>query len=135
MAKPYDEGTYIGMLKHNINTTGGCFEMSTTAASALPLEIHDLTDRLPQEGGALRRRSEVPTGAARGNHRPNGAGKSTLIKAIMGVVPASSGWIKIFGEPFRRTSPASATCRSGSPWTGISGERDGCGADGPLPGI
>ncbi|HEX8311139.1 MAG TPA: metal ABC transporter ATP-binding protein, partial [Chthoniobacteraceae bacterium] len=32
----------------------------------------------------------------------NGAGKSTLIKAIMGVVPASSGWIKIFGEPFKK---------------------------------
>lgn len=29
---------------------------------------------------------------------PNGAGKSTLIKAILGLVPAASGAVKIFGE-------------------------------------
>jgi len=30
---------------------------------------------------------------------PNGAGKTTLIKAIFGLVPVSSGEIKLFGEP------------------------------------
>src|SRR5262245_24218694 len=30
---------------------------------------------------------------------PNGAGKSTLIKAILGLVPAASGSVRIFGEP------------------------------------
>lgn len=30
---------------------------------------------------------------------PNGAGKSTLIKACMGLLPLSSGWVKFFGEP------------------------------------
>ena len=30
---------------------------------------------------------------------PNGAGKSTLIKAAMGLLPVSSGWVKVFGEP------------------------------------
>lgn len=33
---------------------------------------------------------------------PNGAGKSTLIKAIMGLLPASSGWVKIYGQPFEK---------------------------------
>src|SRR5438067_335608 len=32
---------------------------------------------------------------------PNGAGKSTLIKAILGLVPAVSGTIRIAGGPIR----------------------------------
>lgn len=30
---------------------------------------------------------------------PNGAGKSTLIKAILGLVPVTSGEVRLFGEP------------------------------------
>jgi manganese/zinc/iron transport system ATP- binding protein len=30
---------------------------------------------------------------------PNGAGKSTLVKAALGVVPLSGGWVRFFGEP------------------------------------
>jgi len=30
---------------------------------------------------------------------PNGAGKSTLIKACMGLLPCSSGWVNAFGRP------------------------------------
>jgi len=33
---------------------------------------------------------------------PNGAGKTTLMRAILGLVPASSGTIRVFGEPPRR---------------------------------
>ncbi len=33
---------------------------------------------------------------------PNGAGKSTLIKAILGLVPAASGAITVFGEKVSR---------------------------------
>lgn len=33
---------------------------------------------------------------------PNGAGKSTLIKTILDLVPAASGTIRVFGEPYRR---------------------------------
>lgn len=33
---------------------------------------------------------------------PNGAGKSTLIKALLGLIPAASGEIRILGEPPRR---------------------------------
>ncbi|MBE0543567.1 MAG: metal ABC transporter ATP-binding protein [Verrucomicrobia bacterium] len=34
---------------------------------------------------------------------PNGAGKSTLIKAAMGMLPLSSGWVKVFGQPVRKS--------------------------------
>jgi manganese/zinc/iron transport system ATP- binding protein len=34
---------------------------------------------------------------------PNGAGKSTLLKAILGLVPLSSGRIEIFGKPLRQS--------------------------------
>ena len=37
---------------------------------------------------------------------PNGAGKSTFIKAILGLVPATSGWIEVLG-----TTPAKARPR------------------------
>ncbi len=33
---------------------------------------------------------------------PNGAGKSTLLKALLGVIPLSSGTARIFGRPVRR---------------------------------
>ena len=32
----------------------------------------------------------------------NGAGKSTLIKAVMGLLPLSSGWVQVFGQPVER---------------------------------
>lgn len=31
---------------------------------------------------------------------PNGAGKSTLLKAMLGIIPAVSGEVRIFGQPF-----------------------------------
>ncbi len=67
-----------------------------------PLEIHDLTvayDRRPVLWGID---VTVPTGKLVGLVGPNGAGKSTLIKACMGLVPISGGWVKLFGEPMER---------------------------------
>ena len=37
---------------------------------------------------------------------PNGAGKSTLLKAILGLLPLSSGTIHVLGRPTRRGNPA-----------------------------
>ena len=36
---------------------------------------------------------------------PNGAGKTTLMRAILGLVPASAGTIRVLGEPVRRGNP------------------------------
>jgi manganese/zinc/iron transport system ATP- binding protein len=68
--------------------------------AAPPLEIHDLTVAYYKKPVLYGIDLEVPPGKLVGIVGPNGAGKSTLIKAIMGVVPAASGWIKIFGKPF-----------------------------------
>ncbi|MFY0600693.1 MAG: metal ABC transporter ATP-binding protein [Cyclobacteriaceae bacterium] len=62
------------------------------------LEIHDLTvsyDRKPVLWGID---LSVPKGAIAGIIGPNGAGKSTLIKSIMGLIPTSSGYCKIFDQ-------------------------------------
>ncbi len=33
---------------------------------------------------------------------PNGAGKSTLLKAALGLIPAASGSVRFFGQPYRQ---------------------------------
>ncbi len=77
--------------------------MSATPVTAPPLEIHDLTVAYYKKPVLYGIDLEVPPGRLVGIVGPNGAGKSTLIKAIMGVVPAASGWIKIFGQPFKES--------------------------------
>ncbi|CAN5439332.1 manganese ABC transporter ATP-binding protein MntB [soil metagenome] len=63
------------------------------------LEVHDLSvayDRRPVLYGID---LAVPEGKLVGVIGPNGAGKSTFIKALMGVVAPSGGWVKVFGQP------------------------------------
>jgi len=64
------------------------------------LEIHDLTAGYHKKPVLWGIDLQVPPGKLVGIVGPNGAGKSTLIKAIMGMVPPSSGWVKIFGKPY-----------------------------------
>lgn len=62
------------------------------------LEVHDLTvsyDKKPVLWGID---LTLPQGILAGIIGPNGAGKSTLIKAVMGLVPSSSGYVKLFNE-------------------------------------
>lgn len=67
--------------------------METTA-----LEIHDLTVAFSRKPVLWNVDAMLPAGKLIGIIGPNGAGKSTLIKAIMGIVPLSSGYVKIFGK-------------------------------------
>ena len=67
----------------------------------VPLEIHDLTVAYHKRPVLWGVDVEVPAGQLIGVIGPNGAGKSTLIKAAMGLLPVSSGWVKVFGRPVK----------------------------------
>lgn len=69
---------------------------------APPLEIHDLTVAYHKKPVLWGIDLVVPRGKLVGIVGPNGAGKSTLIKAAMGLMPISSGWVKVFGEPVKK---------------------------------
>lgn len=65
------------------------------------LEIHDATvtyNRKPVLWGID---LLLPKGKLIGIVGPNGAGKSTLIKACMGLVPLSSGYVRLFDQPLK----------------------------------
>ncbi|SMD31895.1 manganese/zinc/iron transport system ATP-binding protein [Reichenbachiella faecimaris] len=63
------------------------------------LEIHDLTVTYSRKPVLWGVDLTLPKGALVGVIGPNGAGKSTLIKAIMEIVPLSSGWVELLGQP------------------------------------
>ena len=65
------------------------------------LEVHDLTVSYLRRPVLYGVDFAVPQGSLVGIIGPNGAGKSTLIKSIMGLVPASGGWARVFGEPVK----------------------------------
>lgn len=75
--------------------------MSEIIKDAPPLEIHDLTVSYHKRPVLWGIDIEVPRGKLVGVIGPNGAGKSTLIKATMGLLPWSSGWVKIFGKSIK----------------------------------
>ena len=66
------------------------------------LEVHDLTVSYHRRPVLWNVDLAVPRGKLVGILGPNGAGKSTLIKAIMGLLPLSSGWVQVFGQPVER---------------------------------
>ena len=63
------------------------------------LEIHDLTVSYEKKPVLWGIDLKVDEGQLVGIIGPNGAGKSTLIKAVMGLLPMSSGWVKCYGHP------------------------------------
>ena len=60
------------------------------------IEVHDLTVAYNQKPVLWGIDLSLPKGSLVGIVGPNGAGKSTLIKAIMDLVPISSGYVKLF---------------------------------------
>ncbi|OOG73630.1 metal ABC transporter ATP-binding protein [Algoriphagus sp. A40] len=63
------------------------------------LEIHDLTVSYDQNPVLWNVDLSLPAGNLVGILGPNGAGKSTLIKAIMGLIAPTSGFVKVFDKP------------------------------------
>lgn len=63
------------------------------------IEVHDLTVTYNQKPVLWGIDLSLPKGSLVGIVGPNGAGKSTLIKAIMDLVPLSSGYVKLFNAP------------------------------------
>lgn len=72
-----------------------------SAEAAPPLEVHDLTVSYHKKPVLYGVDLVVPGGSLAGIIGPNGAGKSTFVKAVAGILPLDSGWVKIFGGGFR----------------------------------
>jgi manganese/zinc/iron transport system ATP- binding protein len=62
------------------------------------VELHDLTVSYQKKPVLWDIDLTLPAGAIIGIIGPNGAGKSTLIKAIMGLLELSSGYVKLFDK-------------------------------------
>jgi len=77
-------------------------EAPEATEESVPLEIHDLTVAYHKRPVLWGVDVEVTKGQLVGIIGPNGAGKSTLIKAAMGLLPLSSGWVKVFGKPVEK---------------------------------
>lgn len=63
------------------------------------LEVHDLTVAFDRKPVLWNIDLTIPQGKIVGIVGPNGAGKSTLIKSVMGLLPLSSGYAKLFNQP------------------------------------
>jgi ABC-2 type transport system ATP-binding protein len=59
----------------------------------------DLTKRFGDRVAIRAVNLRVPTGTASGYLGPNGAGKTTLIRVLLGLVPATSGSMRLLGLP------------------------------------
>ena len=63
------------------------------------LEVHDLTVAFDRKPVLWNIDLKLPAGKLIGIIGPNGAGKSTLIKATMGLLPLSSGYVRLYDQP------------------------------------
>jgi manganese/zinc/iron transport system ATP- binding protein len=83
--------------------------MSAVPASASPaasaattaVEVHDLTVAYHRRPVLWDVDVSLPAKKLIAIIGPNGAGKSTLMKAILGLVPLASGWVRIFDRSVR----------------------------------
>jgi manganese/zinc/iron transport system ATP- binding protein len=75
--------------------------MTPSGPNAPLLDVHDLTVAYHRKPVLWDVDWTLDAPALVGIVGPNGAGKSTLIKAILGLIPATSGSVTIFGKPIR----------------------------------
>ncbi|HEX2621713.1 MAG TPA: ATP-binding cassette domain-containing protein, partial [Phototrophicaceae bacterium] len=75
---------------------------ASVGADAPALSVYDLSTGYPGDRYAIENISfDVERGERVAVIGPNGAGKSTLFKAIVGLIPFTSGTISIHGEDCR----------------------------------
>jgi manganese/zinc/iron transport system ATP- binding protein len=67
-----------------------------------PLSVHDLTVAYNRKPVLWDVEYEAPDRSLIAIVGPNGAGKSTLLKAVLGLVPAASGLVEVYGRPVTR---------------------------------
>ncbi|HMN97467.1 MAG TPA: metal ABC transporter ATP-binding protein [Phycisphaerales bacterium] len=87
-------------------------------AARAALEVHDLTVAYRRTPVLLDVDLEIPCGSMTAIVGPNGAGKSTLLKAALGLVPAATGAVRLFGKTLRavRRSVAYVPQRESVDW-------------------
>ncbi|MGL5826339.1 MAG: ABC transporter ATP-binding protein [Nocardioides sp.] len=78
--------------------------------SDLVIETHSLCKEFRTRRGGLRVAVEdldlaVPVGGVHGFLGPNGSGKTTTIRMLLGLARATSGTMRLFGEPVPRRLP------------------------------
>jgi len=90
------------------------------------IEVHNLTVAYNQLPVLWDVDFELPKGQIIGIVGPNGSGKSTLLKAIMGLLPLSSGFVKIFDKSLdqMRSSVAYVPQRETVDWNFPASVRD-----------
>ncbi len=69
------------------------------------LEVRELTKRYGKTLACDALNISVRKGTTFGLLGPNGAGKSTLIRMLMGLTPADSGEVRLFGESAHERTP------------------------------
>ncbi len=72
---------------------------SSETTGVPPIEVRDLTVAYHATPALWDIDLTVREGRLTAIVGPNGAGKSTLLKAVLGLVPAASGWVRVFGGP------------------------------------
>jgi len=76
-------------------------ESGVPITSTPAVEVHDFSVAYRKRPVIWGIDFKLPPGLLVGIVGPNGAGKSTLLKGILGLVPSTSGWVRIYGKPYR----------------------------------
>jgi manganese/zinc/iron transport system ATP- binding protein len=92
----------LGLLSHGLERAPRSLAALAEHEATSPLSIHDLTVAYNRKPVLWDVDYEAPDRALIAIVGPNGAGKSTLIKAVLGLVPAASGLVEVYGRPVAR---------------------------------